>query len=61
MKIGNWHIIHDRELRQKEREREDERDLAMRLKRILTPSQIQSIMDGKGYYSRMPIRKKAAA
>ena len=54
MKIGNWHIIHDSELKRI-------REIDIRLKRKFSPEQIKAILDGTGHYSRNPKREKKAA
>lgn len=53
MRIFNWHIIHDKELRRI-------RALDLQLKRKFSPDQINAILDGRGVHiARNPKRKAA--
>lgn len=53
MKVFNWHIIHDRELKQI-------REIDLKLKRKFSPSERQAILDGRAHCHLNP-KKKAAA
>jgi len=53
MKIFDWHIIKDSELRRI-------RQIDLSLKRKFSPEQIAAILDGKAHIARNPNRKKAA-
>lgn len=52
MKIFNWHIIHDRELRQLR-----ERDI--QLARKFSKKEIEALLDGSYHIRRNPKRKAA--
>jgi len=54
MRIGNWHIIHDNELKRI-------REIDLKLRRKFSPAQIVAILDGTGHYSRNPMKKEKAA
>ena len=53
MKLGNWHIIHDSELKKI-------REIETSLKRRFTAAQIEELRNGKIHLQRYPVKRVAA-